>query len=174
MFFTWLSVGRGEHTNCKKDLRTKIAISTPYRLVYHWNQLCNTMKEPLIRPFSISEKGQVIDLLSRRYHVYILGGWGVKVGGFVIQLKHISTGEVLQSRKALVRTQAYAYNKRAKRVFVVEVENPGKYEVSFVNVETLEVKRSNLPIFSSFMPTISHSDIQILVTEKTGWSPVIA
>lgn len=127
----------------------------------------------MIRPVNINEKGQVVDLQIKRYQVFLLGGWGVKLRGFTLKLKNISTGEILNCDRAIFRSQAYTYNQRAKKIFVIDIKHQGKYEVEFMNIDTLEVKKSNLPIFSSFMSNVPNNELKILITDKIGLSPII-
>ncbi len=127
----------------------------------------------LIKPININRKGEVVGLQSKRYWVYLLGGWGINIGGFMLRLKNVANGETVECKKAFFRVQAYAYNRRAKRIFKFDIKQPGDYEVIFVNANTLQVKRSNLPIFSSFIKPTSNIKLKVLITEKTGFSPFI-
>ena len=129
-------------------------------------------KQHLIPPININEVGQLIYLQSKTYQVFLLGGWGVKLGDFMLHLKHVSTGEIQMGKKVSIPTQTYACKRRAKRIFTVDIKETGQYEIAFRNTDTLEVKRSNLLISSSFMSSIPNSELQILLTEKTGIFPI--
>ncbi len=124
-------------------------------------------------PIKINSQKELIDLKASRYRVYVLGGFGVKLGQFSISLKHMESGEVVKCEKAfwpvqvsLVLDQVYAFGKRAKRILKVDILKEGQYEVLFGFPETLRIKRSNLLFSSLFAKPLTTENIEILITEK--------
>ena len=98
----------------------------------------------MTRPININKKKEEIDLKARRYRIYVLGGFGVNLGEFSIFFKHKETNEITECQKAFWSVQAYAFGKRAKRIFIVDIPKEGQFEVIFNNPETLKVNHSNL------------------------------
>lgn len=123
------------------------------------------------RPINIHRKKEVVYLKATRYRIYTLGGFGVKQGQFSITFKHTETHETLKCVKAFWPVQTFAFGKRAKRVFVVDVPKDGHYEVIFNHPETLRIKPSNLPIKSLFQKEIPNNQIEILISSKLGMLP---
>jgi hypothetical protein len=69
--------------------------------------------------------------------------------------------------------QAYAFGRRARRIFIVDIQKEGQYEILFKNPETLTVKHSNLPLVSMMRSPIAHEQLEILITEKLGFYPIL-
>lgn len=120
------------------------------------------------RAININRQGEEIDLKVCRYRIYILGGWGVSLSKFSISFKHKETNDITKSERAFWQVQAYAFRKRAKRIFIIDVHEEGKYEIIFRNPETVTVMESNLRIGSFFSNPISKDDLEVLITEKLG------
>jgi hypothetical protein len=125
------------------------------------------------RPININSERVEIDLEASRYLIYVLGGFGVNLGQFIISFKHMATGEITKCKKAFWPVHAYAFGMRAKRVFIVDIPIEGQYEVLFTNPKTLRVKYSNLPISSLFRKPLATDQIEILITEKLGVYPIL-
>lgn len=125
------------------------------------------------RPININKQGEEIDLKARKYRIYVLGGFGVNLGKFSISFKHKETNEIAKCEKAFWPVQSYAFEKRAKRILIVDIPEEGQYEVLFSNPETLKVKRSNLLISSLFTSNLATEQIEIVITEKLGFFPVL-
>jgi hypothetical protein len=69
--------------------------------------------------------------------------------------------------------QAYAFGRRARRIFIVDIQKEGQYEILFKNPETLTVKHSNLPLVSMMRSQIANEALEILITEKLGFYPIL-
>jgi len=119
------------------------------------------------RPINIIKKNKEIDLKIGKYKIYVLGGYRVTLGRFFIDFKHKKTNEVIECERASWPVQTYAFGKRAKRIFIVNIPEEGLYEILFNNPETLIVKSSSLFIYSIFsnnncLPT---DQIEIMITQ---------
>ena len=125
------------------------------------------------RPININSNGEEVNLLAKRYRIYVLGGWGIDLGSFSISFKDEKTGEISRCKRAIFPVQAFSHRKRAKRIFVVDIPRQSNYEVVFENPESLIVKKSNLLISSLFTKPISNKTIEILITERLGFFPII-
>ena len=125
------------------------------------------------RPININSKGEIILLKARRYRIYVIGGFSVELGHFAVSLKHQDTRQVIKCTKAFWPVQAFAFGKRAKRIFVVDVPYDGKYELIFDHPETVIVRRSNLFIRSFWNQPINREQLEIIITEKLGVYPVL-
>lgn len=122
----------------------------------------------MAKPININSKKEVIALEATRYRIYTLGGFGVNLGQFTISFKHLETGELIKCKRAFWPVQAFAYGKRAKRVFIVDIPNKGHFEIIFQNPETLKVKHSNLPIISMFGKPLPTDQMEVIITKKLG------
>lgn len=122
---------------------------------------------------NITSKGKTISLEARRYRIYILGGWGISLGDFSISLEQKETKRIIICERAFWPVQAFALGKRARRIFVLDIKESSLYEVIFGNSEDLKVKRSNLPISSSFGSPKRADQLEVLFTEKLGVYPIL-
>lgn len=127
----------------------------------------------MIRPISIDKSGVELELNSGKYRIYILGGWSVSLGKFSITFKNKSNNEKIECKRTIFGAQAYAYNTRAKKIFVVDIIEASTYQIIFENPESLIVKRSNLPFFSNIFSAVRRKDIRVLVTKSSGFSTFI-
>ena len=126
------------------------------------------------RIINISTQSEEIDLELGRYRIFVLGGFGVNLGKFSISFRNKATSEITKSEKAFWPVQTFAFGKRAKRIFIVDISEAGKYEVLFNKPEALKVKPSNLPISSFFSDFLSTDKIEIVITKKLGIFPILA
>ncbi len=115
---------------------------------------------------NINSKNEVFELKPRRYRIYALGGFQVNLGRFSIIFKNLETEEVIYVQKAFWPVQSFTHGKRAKRIFIVDIETEGKYEITFSNQESLTIKPSNLFLRSFFEKPLETKNIEILITEK--------
>lgn len=125
------------------------------------------------RLININNKQEEIELKARRYRIYVLGGFFVNLGEFSISFKHKETNEITECQKAFWPVQTYAFGKKAKRIFIVDIPKEGQFEVIFNNPETLKVNKSNLIINSLFKKPLINNQIEILITEKLGVYPIL-
>ncbi len=122
---------------------------------------------------NITSKGKKVSLEACRYRIYILGGWGISLGDFSITLELTNTNRRIKCKRAFWPVQAFAYGKRARRIFILDVQEPGEYEVVFGNSETIKVKRSNLPISSMYGKPKRGDQLEVLFTKKLGVYPIL-
>ncbi len=113
------------------------------------------------KPININTKGQLIQLNAGKYKIDILGGWFVELGNFSVSIRHTEKEELINAQKKIGRAQMYAFNKRAKRIFVIDVPVSGKYEIIFKHSDTITVKRTNLFIASLFEKAIPSQHLEI-------------
>jgi hypothetical protein len=125
------------------------------------------------RPINIHSKNELVDLEPSRYRIYALGGFGVKLRQFSISFKHTETGELIQCKRSFWPVQTFAFGKRAKRIFVFDIQKEGSYEVLFENPTSLKIKHSNLPISSIFSKPMANEEIEILISKKIGVYPIL-
>jgi hypothetical protein len=112
---------------------------------------------------NIHHTGHQIDLEIGIYKVDVLGGWGVKLGRFSISLKHINTGQVVVCKKSFWPVQSFAFGKRAKRIFVVPIVQPGTYEIAFQHPTTLELTETNLFFTRFFQDPLPNHKISVYI-----------
>ena len=120
---------------------------------------------------NINSQGEKINLQERRYRIYMLGGFSVKLGQFSISIRHKITNKIITSKKAFWPVQAYAFGKRAKRILILDVTESGEYEVIFNNPKSVKVKKSNLLILSLIYSFISTDKLEVIITKKLGTYP---
>jgi len=123
----------------------------------------------MLKPINILDRESIVSLEAKAYYIFILGGFNVKLNDFKICLRSINTGEEVLVSKSFLPVQTFAYNRRAKRVFKLDIQAQGKYKISFENAHSVKIKRSNLLIFDTFSPQKIQKDIEILITTKSGW-----
>lgn len=93
---------------------------------------------------NIHGSGQEIHLKARTYKIDVLGGWGVQLGQFSIALKNVYSEQVVNCERSFWPVRSFAFDKRAKRIFSVDIPDDGDYVVEFRNAETLKVNESGL------------------------------
>ncbi len=117
----------------------------------------------MTRALNIHTPNQIVELTTGIYSVHALGGWGVKVGCFSIELKNTKTNRILLPREQFLRTQDYIYNRRSKKIFVIDIPERGDYCVVFKNQNHLSIKPSFLFAFKFFNEQIPNSDLEICI-----------
>jgi hypothetical protein len=117
----------------------------------------------LSKPINIHSEPSILQLNAGKYHIYILGGWYVDELFFFFRLKHVITENLIEIKNTKWRVQSFESGKRAKRCYEFEIIESGKYELSFLNPETLMVKKNNLPISRFLMPYVDNKNLEILI-----------
>ena len=112
---------------------------------------------------NIRDNGHEIDLEIGKYKIDVLGGWGVKLGQFSISFKHSVTGQIVNCERSFWPVQSLAFGKRAKRVFVVHIDEPGTYKIDFEEPDTLEIKETNLFFSGFFKEALPNDKISIYI-----------
>jgi len=122
----------------------------------------------LIDPINITESKAKVRLDSREYTIYVLGGWGVKLGDFSITFKNIGNNQLISSHRPIISLVTMANNIRAKKIFCISVPEKGDYKVIFEKSKSLKVYRYNLAFFTTLFQPIPNSEIKILISENNG------
>ena len=104
-----------------------------------------------------------IDFEAGKYKIDVLGGWGVKLGEFSISFKHTLTGQTVYCDRSRWPVQSFAFGKRARRIFVAHIAEPGIYKVEFEQPETLEIKETNLFFSGFFQEPIPNDKISVYI-----------
>jgi hypothetical protein len=112
---------------------------------------------------NIHSRGQEINLTSGKYNVDILGGWGIDLGQFAGMLINRQSAEVITCKRTFWRVQSFAFKKRAKRIFSIDISQDGTYKVEFMNSKTLRVKEYNLFITSFFEEPVPNEKIDVYI-----------
>jgi hypothetical protein len=112
---------------------------------------------------NIHDSGHEIDLGSGKYKIDVLGGWGVKLGQFSISFKHKATGQIIDCERSFWPIQSFAFKKRARRIFVAQIVEPGTYKIEFGQPETLEIKETNLFFSGLFQEPLANDKISIYI-----------
>jgi hypothetical protein len=112
---------------------------------------------------NIHSSGQKIDLAIGKYKIDVLGGWGVRLGQFSISLIHDRSGEIVVCDRPLLSVQSFAFDKRAKRIFVASILAEGIYRIEFRNPKTIKIKPTNLFFSSIFQSTLPTETISIYI-----------
>ena len=113
------------------------------------------------KQININSTDVQIDLEKGKYRIDILGGWGVTLENFSIAIKDTETQHVINCEKTIWKVQSFAFRKRAKRIFVVQVPRSAKYEIIFEQSESIKVKASNLYFSSFFKKPLPNKDLEI-------------
>ena len=117
----------------------------------------------IAKPININSKGEQLDLTPGKYQIDILGGWGIRLGNFSVSFKHNDTHQVIHCERSFLPVQSSVLNTRAKKVFVLKVEESGTYTIEFANAETLKVRPSSLFFKSFFEEPIPNDNVQIYI-----------
>ena len=112
---------------------------------------------------NIHDNGLEIDFRPGKYKIDVLGGWGVKLGQFSISLKHTLTGQMVDCERSFWPVQSFAFGKRAKRIFVVSIAEPGTYEIEFRHPRTILIKETNLFFTGLFQESLPKDKISIYI-----------
>jgi len=112
---------------------------------------------------NIHNNGHEVDLEVRKYKIDVLGGWGVKIGQFSISFKHNLTGQIVDCERSFWPIQSFAFGKRAKRIFVAQIFEPGTYTVEFRQPASLAIKETNLFFTGLFQDPIPNEKISIYI-----------
>lgn len=112
---------------------------------------------------NINNTREEIELREGRYNIDILGGWGVRLRQFAISLTHVDTGQNVECKRSLWPVQTFAFGKKTKRIFTIDVATSGVYRAKFGNVESLEVKDSGLFFSGLFQDAIPNEEISIYI-----------
>lgn len=114
-------------------------------------------------PISIHKSNQTVQLSMGTYSVKVLGGWGVKVGNFTFELRNLKNNRIIQPKGTQWRIQSFAFKKRAKKIFSVDIPEKGEYSIKFKNLNELKVRRSNLFMTKLFDKPIPNKDLEICI-----------
>jgi len=134
------------------------------------------------QPINIHTKDAAVQLEAGTYRIYMLGGFGVKLGHFTIVLKNQESGTLVDVQKAFWPVQAYGNGKRAKRIFIAEAPAAGVYQVIFNNPTDVKVSPTgfNLPLHKFLLTTllgfddsIANASLEVLITKSLGINPFL-
>ena len=114
-------------------------------------------------PFKIHKTEQKIYLSTGLYSVIVLGGWNVKINEFYLLLRNLENDKVIKPEKAKWRFQSYAFKKRAKKIFVLDILYSGNYFIEFKKPEELKVRRSNFFLTKLFENEMPNDDLEICI-----------
>ena len=114
-------------------------------------------------PINIYSSNTKIELPVGIYSVKVLGGWGVEVGNFSFDLKNIDNGEIIKPRGTQWRVQSFAFKKRAKKIFTLDIGKRGNFVIEFKNQNDLKVRRSNLFLTRLFENELPNENLEICI-----------
>jgi len=122
----------------------------------------------LINPINIADSKAKVSLNSGVYSIYVLGGWGVKLGDFSITFKNVESNQLVNSYRPIIALDTMAYNIWAKKIFNINVPEAGDYEIIFKNPKSIRVYRFNWGLLTSVFQSIPNSEIRILISDNNG------
>ncbi|WP_282163357.1 hypothetical protein [Ulvibacterium marinum] len=112
---------------------------------------------------NVYNSGKIIYLQVGIYSVKIVGGWDVTIGNFNFVLKNRRDSTLVSPKTTKWRVQSYEMGQRAKKIMVLDIQKPGKYEIEFSNQEDLRVRPSNLFFAKLFEKEIPNKNIKIWI-----------
>ena len=112
---------------------------------------------------NIHDRGREIDFEIGKYKIDVIGGWGVKLGQFSISFTHRLTGQMVDCERSFWPVQSFAFGKRAKRIFVAHIAEPGTYEIEFRHPTTLSIKKTNLFFTGLFQEPLPNDKITVYI-----------
>ena len=114
-------------------------------------------------PIGIYDSNKAIELPIGIYSIKVLGGWGVSVGNFMIELKNKENGKVIYPKVTNWRIQSYEFGERAKKIMSLDIPKRGVYFIEFKNQKDLKVRPSNLLITRLFEKEIPNEQLRIWI-----------
>jgi len=114
-------------------------------------------------PINILENNKQIELSVGIYSLKVLGGWKVIANNFFIILREVDGKTKIKSKDTFWKIQSYAFGKRAKIIASIDIPKKAKYEIEFVNVTDLKVKKSNLMFFGPSQNFLPMKEIEIFI-----------
>ncbi|WP_269225189.1 hypothetical protein [Flavobacterium eburneipallidum] len=82
------------------------------------------------------------------YDIYILGGHFIEVNSdFYVQIINIETNEEIELTEKSLKARDYKFGKKAIKFYSFQVNNYGKFRISFHNYGDMVVKDSMLEVF---------------------------
>lgn len=114
-------------------------------------------------PISVYDSDARIELSTGVYRVRVLGGWGVKVGSFELEIRNIKNDRIISPKLTKWRIQSYYKRRRAKKIFSLDIPERGEYLISFKKQEDLQVRPSNLFLTKFIEKPIPNSELEIII-----------
>lgn len=114
-------------------------------------------------PINIHNSNAKIELPVGIYSVKVLGGWGVEVGNFSFDLKNVENGQIIKPKGTQWRIQSFAFKKRAKKIFTLDIGKRGNFEIEFKNQNDLKVRRSNLFLSRLYEKQLPNENLEIYI-----------
>ncbi len=114
-------------------------------------------------PINIHNSNTKIEIPVGIYSVKVLGGWGVEVGSFSFDLKNVHNGQIIKPKGTKWRVQSFAFKKRAKKIFTLDIGQRGIFEIEFKNQKDLKVRRSNLFLTRLFENELPNENLEICI-----------
>lgn len=115
----------------------------------------------MFKKINIHRKGEILQFTTGVCKIDIIGGWDVTLGEFSIKLKNIKNGKVLEGKRVFWRLQSWDYGKRSKRIFMIDIIEPGEYEIEFINPEHVKLKHSGLFLLGLFSHPLKNENLEI-------------
>ncbi|MFT6112314.1 MAG: hypothetical protein ACJAXV_001102 [Bacteroidia bacterium] len=111
---------------------------------------------------------KVATLKEGKYHINIVGGWGITLNGFSMELENLASFTITIPRRSFWPVQSFWKGSRAKRVFSFEITESGEYRLTFKNSDKLEVRHSNLRTLMHrlFAEPVENKNLAILLKRK--------
>lgn len=114
-------------------------------------------------PISIYDSGKAIELPFGFYNIKVLGGWGLSIGNFRIELINKDSGEIIRPTITSWRVQSYEVGQRAKKIMTLEIKKRGIFFIQFKNQREVRLRRSNLLFTRLFEKEIPNEQIRIWI-----------
>lgn len=116
--------------------------------------------------FSILDTNIVYFLKQGSYHIDVVGGFGITPNNFKLLITNSEMDHRVTIKKSKWPVQSFMFDKRTKRYCSFDIPVAGNYRIDCLHPHSLNVKKSNLPIFSSFFRSIPTSEITLYLYLK--------
>lgn len=114
-----------------------------------------------MKAININSTNQIIFLKQGTHHIKIIGGWGVKLGEFKIELENVNTLELITPHPYKWSAQGTDGLLRSKRILTIDVPTEGNFLIQFKNQETLKLTASSLFLFNLLAKPIDNKNILV-------------
>ena len=108
---------------------------------------------------NIYQTDKQVNLKEGTYHINLIGGWGVSLNQFKIELLDSNNKSII-CYKTTFPVQNLT-DKKTKRILSVDIKKADNYKISFKNPGSIEVYPSPLFLLKLILKPIDNKNIQV-------------
>ncbi|OAV45117.1 hypothetical protein A3850_011730 [Lewinella sp. 4G2] len=105
----------------------------------------------------------IVELQSGMVTIWILGGYRVKLNNFEVHIINMRTRHIAVATVAMLKIQWIKNGRKAKRMLKPKIQEDGMHQIQLHNVDSVEVRRSNLFFTSLFQKPLRKDQIRLVI-----------